>query len=244
MKLLTILFILSFLFLTIYSSSTYAQLGDLIKTVSGDTKQEEQKENNPTIVAGLKEALDVGTKNAVDLVSLPDGYFGNELIKVLLPNEIKSFESTLRGIGAGKLIDDFVLSMNRAAEGAAKEATPIFVDAVKEMTFADALKILQGNDNAATLYFQDKTSDKLASKFKPAISNAINSVGVTKYYKEINDKIKTIPMASAISMDLDQYVTDKALSGLFTIVGQEEAKIRKDPTARISDLLKDVFGNL
>lgn len=235
---------ISLLFITLFSVSSYAQLGDFIKKATGNTTKEEQKDNDPHIVSGLKEALKIGTKNAVDVVSLTDGYFGNELIKVLLPDEFKPFESTLRSLGAGKIIDDFVLSMNRAAEKAAHEATPIFIDAVKGMTFADAMQILQGGDHAATNYFKNKTSDKLAGKFKPVISQSINSVGVTKYYKQLNDKIKTIPFASAVSMDLDQYVTDKALEGLFTMVAKEETKIRKDPAARVTDLLSDVFGNL
>jgi len=226
------------------SVNSFGQIDKLVKDVSNSISNNDgnKTENDPNIVAGLKEALNIGAGNAVDVVSVVDGYLGNELIKIMMPSELASFEPTLRSLGAGSLIDDFVKSMNRAAESAAKEATPIFTDALKDMTFEDALEILNGRENEATLYFQEKTTGKLTEKFKPVISNSINSVGVTKYYKDLTDKIKTIPMASAVSVDLDSYVTDKALNGLFTMVGEEEAKIRKDPAARVTDLLKDIFG--
>lgn len=196
------------------------------------------------IIAGLKEALQVGTGNAINLTGRLDGFFKNAAIKILLPKQLNTVGKGLRAIGQGQLVDEFVMSMNRAAEKAAPEARKIFVDAIKQMTFNDARKILFGSDTAATEYFQDKTSDKIATAFRPIISRAMDDVGATRQYKELVAQFKSIPFARMQSLDIDEYVVGKALDGLFYMVGEEEKKIRKNPAARITSILKDVFGSI
>lgn len=194
------------------------------------------------IGSGLKEALQIGTENAVSLTGKTDGYFMNQVIKILMPEKLKTFEKGLRAVGYGPQIDEFVLSMNRAAENAAPFAKQIFWDAIGEMTFDDVRKILSGNDTAATDYFKGKTTNKLTDTFKPIVSNSMNEVGVTRQYKELVGRYESIPFVKKESFDLDQYVVSKALGGLFHMVGEEEKKIRTNPTARTTDLLKEVFG--
>ena len=197
---------------------------------------------NDEIVGGLKEALEVGTRNAVKTVSRTDGYFKNPQIKIPLPENVRKFEDLLRATGFGSQVDAFELSMNRAAERAAPEAKSIFWDAIKQMTFTDARGILEGPDDAATQYFRDKTSGRLQTLFKPITHQAMSEVGVTRSYQTLDAKIQTIPFADTVRFDLDQYVTDKALDGLFWTLAQEEKKIRQDPAARVTDLLQKVFG--
>ncbi len=194
------------------------------------------------IGSGLKEALQIGTENAVNFTGKTDGYFMNQAIKILMPEKLKTFEKGLRAVGYGPQIDEFVLSMNRAAEKAAPFAKQIFWDAIGAMTFDDVRKILSGNDTAATDYFKAKTTTPLTNTFKPIVSNSMNEVGVTRQYKELVGRYESIPFVKKESFDLDQYVVSKALDGLFYMVGQEEKKIRKNPAARTTDLLKEVFG--
>jgi len=195
-----------------------------------------------TVAAGLKEALTVGSQNAVKSVSLTDGFFKNPAIKIPLPEKVRKVEKPLRKIGLGKQVDEFVLTMNRAAEKAAPPAKDIFVGAIREMTIIDALNILQGGDTAATDYMRSKTYDKLYALFKPTVSKAVMEVGVTKAYQQLVDKAKKSKLIKDESLDLDHHVTSKALDGLFYMVAQEEKKIRKDPVAQVTDLLKKVFG--
>jgi hypothetical protein len=195
-----------------------------------------------TVSAGLKEALTIGSKKAVEAVSKENGYFGNPLIRVPLPEKVQSAERTLRKVGLGKQVDEFLLTMNRAAEKAAPAAKDIFVGAIREMTIVDALHILRGSDTAATEYLRSKTYDKLYGAFKPTVSKAVMDVGVTRAYQQLVDKAKRMRLLRDESMDLDHHVTSKALDGLFYMLGQEEKKIRKDPVARVTDLLKKVFG--
>jgi Protein of unknown function (DUF4197) len=194
------------------------------------------------IAAGLKEALSIGTGHAVAATSRTDGYFGNQAIKILMPEKIRKVTDVLGRVGYQKEVDDFVLSMNRAAEKAAPQAKAIFIDAIHRMTIEDVRKILDGGDTAATRYFQAKTSGRLYEAFRPIVSSSMNEVGTTRSYKELMGKYAALPFANVESLDLDRYVTDKALAGLFYLVGQEEIKIRKDPAARVTDLLKSVFG--
>jgi hypothetical protein len=198
--------------------------------------------DNKTTVSGLKEALEIGTSNAVKSVSKTNGYFGNQLIKILLPDTIQKTADVLGKMGYQKQVDDFILSMNRAAEKAAPKAASLFVDAIKNMNFDDAQKILRGGNTAATDFFKAKTSKKLFDTFKPTVSSAMNEVGVTRSYKAMMGKADNVPFVSKESMDLDKYVTDKALDGLFAMVGQEEKNIRTNPSARTTDLLKTVFS--
>jgi len=195
-----------------------------------------------TVAAGLKEALTIGSQNAVTAGSQADGYFKNPVIKIPLPEKIQKVEKPLRKVGLSKQVDEFILTMNRAAEKAAPQAKDIFVGAVKEMTIPDAINILRGGDTAATDYMRSKTYDKLYGVFKPTVTQAVMSVGVTKAYANLVDKAKKTKLIKDESLDLDHHVTSKALDGLFYLLGQEEKKIRKDPMAQVTDLLKKVFG--
>ena len=216
-----------------------AQLDRIFKGLGGGEKS---GLSDAKIGSGLKEALQIGTENAVSLTGKTDGYFLNQVIKILMPEKLKTFEKGLRAVGYGPQIDEFVLSMNRAAEKAAPFAKQIFWDAIGEMTFDDVRKILSGNDTAATDYFKGKTTNRLTDTFKPIVSNSMNEVGVTRQYKELVGRYESIPFVKKESFDLDQYVVSKALGGLFYMVGEEEKKIRTNPTARTTDLLKEVFG--
>jgi hypothetical protein len=192
---------------------------------------------------GIKEALVNGTGQSVKLVSVVDGYWGNPEIKIPFPPEAKEMESKLRTIGMGKKVDEFNKSMNRAAEKAADEAKPIFVAAIKGMTVRDAVNIVKGTDNAATLYLKNTTSPELISKFQPIIKTSLNEVDATRYWSDLITAYNKIPMVKKMNPDLTLYVTQKAIDGLFIMIAKEELKIRKDPMARTSELLKKVFGN-
>jgi len=194
------------------------------------------------IGSGLKEALKVGTENTVNLTGRPDGYFMNQAIKILMPPKLQTLEKGLRAVGYGPQVDEFILSMNRAAERAAPSAKKIFWDAIGEMSFDDARKILSGGDTAATEYFKTKTTDKLSTAFRPVVEKATNEVGVTRQYKDLVGRAQAIPFLKVESLDVDNYVVGKSLDGLFHVLGEEEHKIRTNPAARVTDLLKEVFG--
>lgn len=194
------------------------------------------------IAAGLKEALRIGTQNSTGRLASADGFFSNAMVKILMPEELKKVESTLRNIGLGGLVDKAVLSMNRAAEDAAKSATPIFVDAIKTMTLTDAIGILKGGDHAATNYFKDKTTQPLTNAFRPVIEKSLTKVDATKYWNDVFTAYNKFA-ATPVNTDLASYVTEKSLAGIFYEVGEEERKIRKDPAARVTDLLKKVFDS-
>jgi len=197
--------------------------------------------SNDEIISGLKEALNVGTNNASQKLSAVDGFFKDAAIKILMPEEAKKVETKLRSMGMGKQVDNAILSMNRAAEDAAKEVAPIFINAIKGMSIQDGVGILKGGDFAATHYLQDKTTASLTEKFRPVIETALQKVNATKYW---NTVFSTYNMFSSekVNTDLTAYVTEKALAGIFHQVGLEEQKIRKDPVARTTDILKKVFG--
>ena len=194
------------------------------------------------VSAGLKEALDIGAGNAVTSTSKLDGFFKNEAIKILMPEKLQKLDKGLRAIGLGSEIDAFVLSMNRAAERAAPSAKSIFQDALKQMTFADAKQILRGGDTAATDFFRAKSSERLTASFLPIVSSSLGEVGATKRYQDLVGRYSALPFMSSPSLDLGEYVTGKALDGSFRVLGEEEKKIRKDPAARVTKLLKDVFS--
>ena len=231
--------LLTFLMMALVPPSYAGFMDDLIQ---GAGMGQKSGPGNDQIIAGLKEALSIGTGDAVAATSKINGYYGNQAIKILMPEKIRKVADVLGKVGYQKEVDDFVLSMNRAAEKAAPQAKAIFIDAIRQMTVEDARKILDGGDTAATEYFKAKTSGKLYEAFQPIVSSSMNDVGTTRSYKEMMGKYTALPFASAESLDLDRYVTNKALDGLFYLVGQEEIKIRKDPAARVTDLLKTVFG--
>ena len=217
-----------------------AQFDQILKGFGFGTK--EAGLSDTKITSGLKEALKIGTENTVNLTGKMDGYFKNEAIKILMPEKLQTLEKGLRMVGYGPQVDEFVQSMNRAAERAAPSAKQIFWDAIGQMTFADAKKILAGSNTAATDYFKSKTTNSLTEAFKPIVEEAMNEVGVTRQYKDLVGRFQAIPFVKTEAYDIDQYVVAKSLDGLFYVLGQEEQKIRTNPAARVTDLLKEVFG--
>ncbi|MEI7980826.1 MAG: DUF4197 domain-containing protein [Bacteroidota bacterium] len=193
-------------------------------------------------VAGIREALIKGTGESVTLVSNLNGYFGNPEIKIPFPREARTIESKLRAIGLGSQVDEVVLSINRAAEDAAKEAGTIFAEAIRNMTISDAIQIVKGNSDAATRYLERTTSPALKVKFLPVIKNSLDKVDATRLWTGVISTYNQIPFVSRMDPDLAGYVTDKAIAGLFIMIAKEELKIRKDPVARSTELLKKVFG--
>lgn len=232
------------LIVLIASPASSGMFDDLMEKVSpalgGDTT--EKVLSLEKTISGLKEALSVGTGNAVSLLSEDGGYSGNELTKILMPEKIQNVADMLKKVGMGSQVDTFVMTMNQAAEKAAPHAKDAFMGAIKEMTFEDAKKILNGADTEATDYLKAKTSDKIYEAFKPSVSSSLDQVGATKAYKDMMQSFTTIPFMSAQSLDLDHYVSEQALKGLFLRVGEEEAKIRSNPAARVTGLLEQVFG--
>ena len=193
------------------------------------------------VAKGLKEALNVGVEKGTKKLSAVDGFFKDAAVKILLPPEAQKIEKTLRGMGLGSQVDDAILSMNRAAEDAAKSAAPIFVNAIKQMSIQDAWGILKAGDSSATKYLRTKTTAPLTTAFSPVINQSLAKVDATKYWNTLVSTYNDIPFVHKVNSDLGAYVTDKALSGIFYQVAQQELQIRKDPLARTSELLKKVF---
>lgn len=195
------------------------------------------------IAAGLREALKVGAKNATSKVSAVDGFFGNALIKILMPPEAKKVENTLREVGLGDQVDNAILSMNRAAEDASSKALDIFIKAITRMSIQDGLSILNGGNNAATNYLKSKTTADLTAAFRPVIQESLDKVGATKYWAIVFNTYNRLPTTfNKVNPDLPAYVTERALNGVFVYIADEEAKIRQNPAARVSDILKKVFA--
>ena len=228
--------LLSFFLLSACQSS--AQIGKFLEKAG-------QVAGNPTsaeISAGLKEALEKGTGISADRLSLENGYLGNLDVKIFFPEEAQQVEKTLRNIGLGSLCDQAITSLNRAAEDAAKEAKPIFVDAIKQMSLQDVQGILLGEKNAATQYFSRTTSDALTKKFSPVIDSSLQKVNATKHWGDVMGQYNKIPLIKPVNTDLTAYVTQKAIDGLFVEIAKEELKIREQVGARTSPLLQKVFG--
>jgi len=221
-------------------SSSTNLLGNLKKAVSGGSGSSLSSDE---IVSGLKEALSLGAKKSSDQLSVVDGFFKDAAVKILLPEQAQKVEKTLRNMGMGKMVDDAILSVNRAAEDAAKSATPIFVDAVKKMSIQDALGILKGTDTAATSYLKKTTTPDLTKAFKPVIDQSLQKTDATKYWKTLFETYNNLPTTfKKVDTDLSSYVTQKSMDGIFYYVAIEEKKIRKDPAAQVTETLKKVFG--
>jgi len=216
-----------------------SQIGDIAKRLGLGTSSLSDSKIN----AGLKQALQIGAENSVQLVGRKDGYFANAAIKILMPKNLQPWEKGLRMVGYGPKVDDFVLSMNRSAEAAAPAARKIFVDAITSMSFDDARHILTGGDTAATEYFKQKTTPQLTAAFRPVVDKTMADNGVTKQYNSLVGQYKALPFAKKQDLDITNYVVGKALDGLFFELGEEERKIRKDPAKQTTDLLKEVFGH-
>lgn len=219
--------------------SVQGQIGDALKRLGGQNSSQNAGQTG----SGLKQALEIGTKNTVEQTGVKDGFFGNEAIKILLPDKLRPIEKGLRLAGQSALIDEFILSMNRAAEKAAPAAGSIFKDAIVQMTFDDARRILTGGDTAATQYFRAHTSDQLRVAFRPPVKSAMEETGVEQKYKLMMGAVPSLPFSRGPqSFDLDEYVVGKTLDGLFFVLGQEETKIRTNPAAQVTPLLREVFG--
>lgn len=229
------------LFSLIFASCTSAQFSSAVKTAN-DLLVNEQELTTTDVISGLKEALVKGAEYSTGSASQIDGYFKNPEIKIPFPPEIENVQVKLRQLGLNKPVDDFILSINRAAEKAAIEAKPLFVDAITSMTIEDAWAILKGDDHAATSYLRKTTSAQLETKFAPIIDDALNKVNATKYYEVMVTQYNRIPFVKKVDTDLTNYVNQLAMDGLFLLVAKEEEKIRKDPMERTTELLKRVFG--
>lgn len=215
-----------------------AELQQVIDTLP----QEGTVLNNTDIAAGLRQALNNGIDKQVSKLTQKDGFYRNELVKILLPQELQKVDKTLRDIGLGSLADEGLLILNRAAEDAVKEATPIFINAVKQITFDDAKNILLGTDNAATTYLSSKTSQSLYSKFNPVIKNSFDKVGANQIWTNIINRYNSVPFVQKVNPDLTDYVTQEALNGVFKMIEVEEKNIRTNVNSRTTDLLRRVFA--
>lgn len=223
------------------TACTTAQINQALSTASNSLGGEAPLTTSE-VADGLREALIKGISNGSDQASQLDGYFKNDAIKLLFPPDVKKVEDKLRQIGLGGEVDKFVMTLNRGAEDAAKEAKPIFISAIRSMTIEDAWGILKGDQNAATQYLRKTTSTQLKEKFSPVIQSSLDKVSATKYYGDLVNTYNKIPFVEKVNPDLNEYATDKAIEGLFLLVANEEKNIRQDPVARTTDLLKRVFG--
>jgi len=214
----------------------------ILKEANKFLKQKSGQLTEKDAADGIREALIKGTGETVKVVSNLDGYFRNPEIKIPFPEDAREIETKLRSIGLGNKVDEVILSLNRAAEDASKEATPIFVSAIKSMTVKDAINIVKGQDNSATLYLKQTSSPELNLKFQPVIKTSLDKVQATKYWEELVKTYNKLPLVKKMNPDLTAYVTGKAIDGLFVMVAKEEYKIRKDPKARTTELLRKVFG--
>jgi hypothetical protein len=215
--------------------------GTILQNVSKSFPSGSGKLSNEDIINGLKEALSTGTTNSTRILNKPDGFFANAAIKILMPDEAKKVESTLRNFGMSSVVDKAILSMNRAAEDAAGGVSAIFLDAIKKMTVTDGLNILQGGDFAATEFLKKMTTSELTLKMRPVIEASLKKVDATEHWNTVFSNYNKFSNKK-VDTDLAAYVTAKALDGLFHSISLEEQKIRKDPAAQVTDLLKRVFG--
>lgn len=228
--------------LLILPTISNAQFKDILKKATDKVNAVTNSNSGLDIAAGLKEALNKGITEQVTKLTATDGFYKNEAVKILMPEELAKVDKTLRKMGMSKLADEGILILNRAAEDAVKEATPIFLSAIKNITITDAKGILLGEDNAATTYLQAATTTSLYTKFSPVVQQSIGKVGADVIWSKIIAQYNTIPFVSKVNPDLTDYVTNKALDGVFTMITVEEKKIRTDIDARTSDVLKKVFA--
>ncbi|ODS79842.1 MAG: hypothetical protein ABS46_15405 [Cytophagaceae bacterium SCN 52-12] len=226
------------------SLSSFGQLGKKLDGLisKGNSSQQGSGLSENEIISGLKEALNVGIKNGATQASSLDGFLKNEAIKLMLPPELQRAEATLRKLGLGSEVDKFIVSLNRAAEDAAKESVPIFTSAITSMSVKDALGILNGADTAATSYLKRTTNTGLYDAFFPVVEKTLDKNEATRYYTDLANAYNKVPLVKKINPDLKQYATQKAMDGLYHLIGEEEKKIRKDPVARVTQTLKKVFG--
>ena len=225
-----------------FSVTSRAQLPNLKKNLEKVVPGKSAGLSEKEVGQGIKEALNQGIEKGVNQLARPDGYFKDAKIKILMPDEAKKAEEKLRALGQGKKVDDAIESMNRAAEDAANASKDLFIAAIRNLTLKDVMNILHGEDNAATVYLSNQTRPQLVEKFKPIIQASLDKVGATKHWATFTTAYNSLPMVQKINPDLVDYVTNKAIDGLFKQIAKEELEIRKNPAARATDLLKKVFG--
>lgn len=222
--------------------SSQAQLDRVLDGLKGLTLEKAPVVSDAKVAAGLKEALQIGTENAVNLTGVLDGYFRNPSIKILIPEKLKMVDQALRLAGYGAEMNELEEKMNRAAERAAPLAKPILIESIRTLTLEDAKRILSGGETAATEYFREKTGGSLKKAFAPEVEKVMSDVGLVQMYKTLIQRYEAIPFAKPPSFNIDEYVVDKSLAGLFLVLGEQERQIRSDPKARVTDLLKEVFA--
>lgn len=245
--------LLAFVFSVFVLSAAAQKLNTTIDTIKKVVEKEVNKYSkkinknkpltNTEVINGLREALKVGTNNSAASASKVDGFYKNPLVFIPFPSEAEKVKMYAEKLGMNKQVNDFIMTMNRSAEEASKEAAPIFIDAIKSMSISDGFSILRGSDSAATRYLYDKTNADLMVKFTPVIKRAIEKVEVTKYWNPLITTYNKVPGVEKKNPNLEQYITERAIQGLFKLIAIEEKKIRTDPVARINDILKRVFGN-
>ncbi len=240
---------LPLLLLLLITPAAQADWGKMLEDFKDAGKSMLGQENNTdgldddTLINGLREALEIGSRRAISTVSQQGGYLNNPEIRIPLPPRVQQASDLMKQFGMSQLADDFETSINRAAENAAPQATELMINAIKAMTIEDARNILQGGNDAATRYFEDKTRPQLATLFSPVVDDSLNQVGATRYYNQLDEQMQAVPvLGQNLNMDLTQYVTDQALTGLFVMLAEEEQKIRENPAARSTELLKKVFA--
>lgn len=226
------------------SFTSHAQLKGLVSKAKDKVTAATGKSSlsNTDIASALKEALNKGVTEQVTKLTAEDGFYKNEAVKILLPAELQKVDKKLRQIGMGKLADEGIKVLNRAAEDAVKEATPIFVNAITSMSFTDAKNILMGTDNSATAYLEKTTTTPLYGKFSPVVKTSLSNVGADTVWEKIITKYNSLPLVTKVNPDLTDYTTNKALEGVFKMIAVEEKSIRTDLSSRTSDLLKKVFA--
>lgn len=231
-----------FFLLLFVSTISNAQFKNLVKKATDKAATYTKSDSGLDIGAGLKEALNKGVTEQVSKLTAEDGFYKNETVKILMPEELQKVDKTLRKMGMSNLADDGIKALNRAAEDAVKEANPIFVSAIKNMSITDAKSILMGNENAATVYLQSETTTDLYAKFSPVVKQSISKVGADVIWASIIKKYNAIPMVSKVNPDITDYVTNKALEGVFKMITVEEKNIRTNLNSRTSDVLRKIFA--
>lgn len=227
------------LFIALFSLISCSELQQVVNSLPTDSGTG----MNPQLIGnGLREALGKGIDKQVSKLTKQDGFYKNQLVKIMLPSELQKVDQTLRDIGLGSLADEGIKILNRAAEDAVKEATPIFINAVKEITFTDAKNILLGPDNAATNYLEQRTNTTLYSKFNPVIKNSFAKVGADQVWTNIISRYNSVPFVTKVNPDLTDYVTNEALNGVYKMISVEEKDIRTNLSARTSTVLRQVFA--
>jgi hypothetical protein len=237
-----ILYAYAVLFISVTSVNAQLDLNKALNSATSNLKDGSSGLSTDDVVKGLKDALSIGTNNSSSSASKTDGFFKNPEIMIPFPEEAISVKNTVDKLGMKAQDDKFVETLNHGAEEATKNAAPVFLNAITNMSIEDGFKILKGADNAATMYLKSKTSDQLFAAFKPIVHNALLKVDVTKYWTPLITAYNKIPFSKKQNPDLDAYVTQKAIDGLFLLIADQEKKIRKDPAAQVTDILKKVFG--